>query len=298
MDVMQHKAEEYRRRISLAMNYISHHLDRELRLDEIAKAASFSPFHFHRIFKAVVGETVSEFTWRLRLEMAANRLLTRRRQPITEIACDCGFSSSQNLAKAFRQRFGMSPSEFRNSKLGNLYGNREAAASLAALHHLPDQNLRSDMKAEIKDLADFNVAFVRKLGPYGKEVCEQAVGELMQWAGPKGFAVGGTVLFVYWDNPEVTPPENCRTDACITVPPATPHDRQIGMQKIPGGPHAVCHFETGPDGFKKAWDDAFAWFVAGGYECEDRPCFERYYGSGPNPDGHWVFDVCIPLKRK
>ncbi len=155
------------------------------------------------------------------------------------------------------------------------------------------------MKAEIKELPDFNVVFVRKLGPYGKEVCEQAVGELMQWAGPKGFAATGTLLFVYWDNPEVTPPEKCRTDACLTVPAGTQHSGQVGVQCIPGGPHAVCRFEIAADGFQRAWEEAFAWFVNGGYECDDRPCFERYHNNAAqHPEGKWIFDICIPLKRK
>jgi AraC family transcriptional regulator len=77
------------------MNFISHNLDRDLSLEEIAGTANFSMFHFHRIFKAVVGETVAEFTRRLRLELAANRLLSNRHDSITAIAMDCGFSSSR-----------------------------------------------------------------------------------------------------------------------------------------------------------------------------------------------------------
>ena len=67
---------EYRKRVCLAMNFISENLDRDLSLEEVARAGSFSKFHFHRVFKAAVGETIAEFTRRLRLEMAANRLLS------------------------------------------------------------------------------------------------------------------------------------------------------------------------------------------------------------------------------
>ena len=102
------------------MNFISAHLDRDLTLDEIATAAHFSPFHFHRIFKVVTGETVFGFLRRLRLEAAANRLLSNPEEEITSVAMEWGFSSSQNFAKAFRARFGMSPTEFRESKRGNM----------------------------------------------------------------------------------------------------------------------------------------------------------------------------------
>ena len=109
---------DYRQRICRAMNFISANLGREPALEEIAASANFSPFHFHRIFKAATGETVFGFLRRLRLEWAANRLLADPRQDVTTVALDCGFSSSQNFAKAFRARFGTTPSAFRRSKRG------------------------------------------------------------------------------------------------------------------------------------------------------------------------------------
>lgn len=300
MDVLLHTAKEYRRRIALAMNYISGHLTEDLSLDDIAKAAAFSPFHFHRIFKAVTGETVGEFTRRLRLEMAANKLIAPRHQPVTEIAQDCGFSTSQNLAKAFRAHFGMSPTEYRNRKTGNAARNPEDVFLAALAHHFPHQNQTGSntMKAEITELPGYEVAFVRKLGPYGKETAQSAFGELMRWAGPKGLIGRETMLGVYWDNPEVTPPEKCRTDACITVPPGTPADRAVGLQTIAGGPYAVCHFELTGDSFKAAWDEAYSWLVTGGYECTDQPCLEVYRATPETNNGKWLVDICIPLKRK
>ena len=132
---MRQTAMEYRKRVCQAMNYISQNIDRELSLEEIAGVAAFSRFHFHRIFKAVVGETVAQFTRRLRIEMAANRLLSNQFEDITTIAIECGFSSSQNFAKVFRQRFDMTPSQFRKSKIGNKYRNSENVLSLEALYN-------------------------------------------------------------------------------------------------------------------------------------------------------------------
>jgi AraC family transcriptional regulator len=171
-------------------------------------------FHFHRIFKAVVGETVAEFIRRLRIEMAANRLLSNQLEDITTIAMECGFSSSQNFAKAFRQRFNATPSQFRKSKIGNKNRNGENELSLETLYD-PDtafmnqlnSERRTTMNAEVKQMPEYNVAYVRKMGPYGKETCEQAFAELASWAGPRGYLASGVVLAVYWDNPDVTSPE-------------------------------------------------------------------------------------------
>ena len=101
------------------------------------------------------------------------------------------------------------------------------------------------MNVEIQEIPDQHVAYIRKLGPYGPDTAGQAFMELGQWAGPRGYFGGeGKVLGVYWDNPEVTPPEKCRTDACLTVPEGTEADGGINMQTLTGGRCAICHFET------------------------------------------------------
>jgi AraC family transcriptional regulator len=237
--------------------------------------------------------------------LAANRLISNR-DNITGIALDCGFSSSQNFAKAFRQHFGITPSAYRKSKHGNKNSKGENALSLRVSYEVDAVSVnllknegRTKMIAEVREMPEYHVAYVRKMGAYGKETCERAFGELMQWAGPRGYLASGAMLGLYWDNPEVTPPDKCRTDACICVPVGTVSEGQIGLQTINGGPYAVCHFEIKADSFQQAWEDAFAWLVNRGYECADLPCYERYHNNAEDhPEGKWIFDICIPLKQK
>lgn len=300
----QRTAMDYKKRVCQAMNFISQNLERELSLEEVARSASFSMYHFHRVFKAVVGETVAGFTRRLRLEVAANRLLSNH-SDITQIAMECGFSSYQNFAKAFRQHFAMSPTEYQKSKNGNIKSKPVNALSLQAtytsdtlLTNRVNTKRSKTMKTEVREMPEYHVAYVRKMGAYNKETCEQAFAELVQWAAPKGFTNSGTMLGVYWDNPEVTPAEKCRVDACVSVPTGIAADGPVALQKIEGGLYAVCHFEIHSDSFQQAWEDAFTWLVNSGHECDDKPCYELYHSSAPeDPDGKWVFDICIPLKR-
>src|SRR6202166_4060474 len=105
---------EYTQRINRVIDYLRGHLDRQVKLEELAKVACFSEFHFHRIFSAVSGETVSNFTNRVRLEKAA-RLLRFSNQSLTDIAFDCGFSSSATFSRAFRSSYDTSPSQFRKT---------------------------------------------------------------------------------------------------------------------------------------------------------------------------------------
>src|SRR5262245_10256694 len=105
---------EYAQRINRVIDYIRENLDRPMKLEELAKVACFSEFHFHRIFSAVSGETLNSFTNRLRLEKAA-RLLRYSNQCLTDIALACGFSSSATFSRGFRSGYDTSPSQFRKS---------------------------------------------------------------------------------------------------------------------------------------------------------------------------------------
>src|SRR5262252_3214978 len=105
---------EYAQRINRVIDYLSENLDRQVKLEELAKVACFSEFHFHRIFRAVSGETLNSFTTRLRLEKAA-RLLRYSGQSLTNIALDCGFSSPATFSRAFRSGYGTTPRQFRKS---------------------------------------------------------------------------------------------------------------------------------------------------------------------------------------
>jgi AraC family transcriptional regulator len=153
------------------------------------------------------------------------------------------------------------------------------------------------MNAEVREQPEVHVAYVRKMGPYGKETSQQAFSELTQWARPRGYLESGVMIGVAWDNPEVTSPEKCRTDACVSVPAGIDTSGQVALQKLRGGLYGVCHFEIQSNDFKQAWDDAFAWLVASGYECGDAPCYELFHRRGADhPEGKWIVDICIPLR--
>jgi AraC family transcriptional regulator len=104
---------EYERRVYRVMDYVQAHLDEELKLEKLAGVAAFSPFHFHRVFAAIAGETLSDFIRRVRLERAASGLAILRDTSVLEIALRCGFSSAATFARAFKSHFGMSATEWR-----------------------------------------------------------------------------------------------------------------------------------------------------------------------------------------
>ncbi len=301
---MQYRQVEYKKRIFKSINFISQNLDRELPLEEIAEAASFSMFHFHRIFKAVVGETVADFTRRLRLETAANNLINFPDQDITSIAMDLGYSSSQNFAKAFRHHFETTPSAFRKSKIRNKDSKNENAFSLQTsynsdklLETVSDNGGVNNLIFEIKKIPEYQVAYVRKLGDYDNETHHEAYKELQRWAEPRGYTTSGKVFGLYWDNPDITPQGKRRMDLCLSVPEGTKPEGEIGIQSLWGGLYGVSHVDISDGDFQQPWEDVFKLIVDKGYELEDQPKYQEFRTtSADHPGNGWVVDICIPLK--
>ncbi len=112
MPMKETTQQSYNKRVLKVLVYIQQHLDNELELGDLAQIACFSPYHFHRIFKGMVGEPLKEHIRRLRLERAAMRLKSSRRQ-IIEIAFEAGFETHESFTRAFRVMFDDSPTGFR-----------------------------------------------------------------------------------------------------------------------------------------------------------------------------------------
>lgn len=284
------------------MNFISRNLERDLPLIEVARSASFSEYHFHRIFKAVTGETVGGFTRRLRLESAANHLVSNSSDDITTIALKYGFSSSQNFARAFRRQFGRSPSAYQKSKKRHKQSNHSAAFNPNLSYHpeelsgtrVPEGKI---LDISVRDLPKMRVAYARKIGPSGKETFEAALLELVRWAGPTGNLCRGGIIGVFWDNPEITPDNKCRIDACVRISGSEDPVDRLATQVIAGGLYAVHHVETVEAGVVPAWEDAFVWVVNRGYELRNKPCYQVYHNHAQDhPENKWILDICLPLK--
>ena len=102
----------YHERIERVVAFLSEQVDNNPSLETLADVAAISPFHFHRVYRAVTGETPSGTVRRLRLAKACF-LLKDARKPVTQVAFDVGYDSPQSFAKAFRSGTGFSPTEIR-----------------------------------------------------------------------------------------------------------------------------------------------------------------------------------------
>ena len=208
---------DYRERLTPVLRALEQ--DPDLSIEALASRACLSLYHFHRVFTAVVGEAPGEMCRRLRMQRAAWQLCYTDAS-VTAIALGAGFGSSQAFAKAFRRHYGCTPGAFRRDKGKNGHLDRkEGHAWQGALPYAEGHSSARSNTMNTVEMDARTLAYIRVTGPYGEgydAVCHR----LHQWAAPRGLE-GGEWIFIYHDNPEVTPPAQCRTDIGISVPVGT-----------------------------------------------------------------------------
>lgn len=275
---------DYAKRMDRVLEYIQDHLDDELSLEVLAGIASFSEYHFHRIFSGMVGESVKAYVRRLRLERAAGRLkLTRT--AVTTLAFEASFESHEAFTRAFHKMFGISPLQYRKETRADL---RQQSINYWK---------EIDMKVEIVTLEDMDVIFVRHQGPYN--LCGAAWEELMQWAAPKGFLQpGAKILGLSFDDPQITPPEKLRYDACIAVNTDVSVEPPISKKRVKGGQYAMTTHYGPYDNLAETYAQLCGqWVPQNGYDIDDRACIEMYQNNPEETDPEdLITDIYIPLK--
>lgn len=302
---------EYISRINRILDYIDKNLENPMTLGELASVASFSKYHFNRIFHSVVRETPFQFIQRVRIEKAAMLMLTNRKMTISEVAAKCGFTDISVFSRNFKGCFGVSPTRYRadkpqNSNLSQTDSNSRQPDGKAIPYFCPELQTikwRTKMKLnksiEIKELPKMTLAYIRHIGPYkgDDKLFEGLWNRLFAWAGPRGL-IGGKdfrSLVIYHDDPGVTIEDKLRMSVCITVPQETKVEGEIGKMELKAAKYVIARFELNAQQFQEAWDWLYGeWFPASGYQPDEKPCFEMYPEEPKN--GLFVVDICVPVK--
>jgi len=277
----------------------------------------------------MTGETPGEFVKRLRLARATVLLRNRPGLDITGVALDSGFSGSSVFSRAFKDRFGVSPSAFRSAsdarleeilRRAGLKDSKESqtegkAGSLKGkvtqdsdplteydmdIHFDTRRKTMGTLKysVEVKELPILTVAYARHVGPYNQ--INEAFVRLYRWAGPRGLIGEETShLATYHDEPDVTPADKLCSSACISVGDGTAVDGDIGLMTIPGGTFAVGHFEIDMEQFGAAWNALMGeWLPSSGYQPDDRMCYEVYLNDHEkHPEKKFIVDICEPVRQ-
>ena len=314
MNIQEKSRLEYLSRINRVMDYIDLHLDQPLELKNIAEIASFSPYHFHRIFTFLMGETPIDYIQRLRVEKAAWKLQNEPMLPITEIAYQCGFGSISLFSRTFKKYFGVTPSQFGRTERsvylhnGKLLGKngQMLRKNLTNEPRFDSDLCRVELKnvyfmesnVEIKEMPEMKAIYCRHIGPF--HLIGEAYAKVFQWAAPRGLYIPNVTktATITHDDPSVTDLDKIRQSACIIVNEEVKVDGEIGKIVIPGGKYVVGHFEIGMDGFPKAWNTMCHWFTESGYQQGDGCTYELYHNNyATHPEKKHILDICIPIKQ-
>lgn len=300
---------EYESRMHRVLAYIDGHLEQALDLNRLAEVAHFSPFHFHRIFSAWMGETLGDYLRRRRVEVAAMRLAAQPRTTIMNLALSVGFSSGEAFTRAFKARFGCSPSVWRDQQALLRRENSKMSQMNSKLSQAPENVFGDDkgsrkqpseiiMNVILIDRQPATIAYLRYLGPYGDAVSRFWQEAYVPWARMNRLGPDHARYGISHDDPSITAPEQCRYDACAEVGPDFVTNGGAIKTTIPGGKYALLRFKGTVKQIGEAWTAVLRdWLPASGFQLDARPCFEYYpKGAAYEPEtGVFECEICIPV---
>jgi AraC family transcriptional regulator len=321
---MNNQRSEYISRINRVIDHIEKNICGDLSLKTLSKVANFSPYHFHRIFTSIIGESLTTFIQRIKIERAANQILSNPQKSITEIALDCGFSSSTSFSRLFREMYDLSARELRASKANMeiyLYKINDKNSKLLSKNRKEwvisasyfgegfitnnwSIKMRNGKNANVvvKELPEMNVVYIRHIGSYqgDSKLFGNLFSKLMKWAGPRGLInfPETKMLSVYHDDPNVTDDSKLRLSVCLTISKDVEVSGEVGKMVITGGKYAVAKFELADNEYPEAWDSIYGgWLPESGYQPIDAPCFENYLNNPKDhPEGKCIVEICIPVQ--
>lgn len=291
---------EYAERMHRVLAHIDEHIDQPLDLPRLAQVAHFSSFHFHRLFAAWMGETLGDYLRRRRLEVAAMRMIAQPRLPVLTVALSVGWGSGEAFARAFKTRFGCSPSQWRA-----LSKNDQALRnpSQALLHAPADDalsdspSLESPMQVQLIDRAPTRIAYRRHVGPYGAPIHAFWMNEVAPWIQTHGLHRQPRYGISH-DDPSITDAALCRYDAAVEVPTDFVPGAGAFVTTLPGGRYASMPFFGTSQEIGAAWQGLLRdWLAGSGLQLDARPCFEYYAPDARyEPEtGRFGCDIVVPV---
>ncbi|GAA0775267.1 AraC family transcriptional regulator [Roseibium denhamense] len=279
----------YLRRFERVIEYIYDHLDEDIDLNTLAEVAALSPWHWHRVWQSLYGESIFSMVKRLRLHRAASDLAYTAR-PVSEIARRAGYSSSEAFGRSFKTAYRQSPSQYRVSRMRP---NDDLNALITWKGH-------TDMyEVSIRDLPAERIASLPHKGSYMEigRAFETLVGILVsrglvaQILGMKAY---------YFSDPTHVAEEDLRSCAGAVVAEGFPIEAPLEAYESRGGRYAVLT-HVGPYAeLKAAYDWLYGhWLPQSGQTPADAPCIENYLNNPRDTaPSDLLTEVCLPLANE
>ncbi|WP_426265401.1 AraC family transcriptional regulator [Sphingomonas sp. PWP1-2] len=293
---MRAALQNYHARMQRALDHIDRHLEHDLDLEAVSAVAAFSKYHFHRQFTSTFGLSVHRYVQLARMKRASYRLAYRDAQSVTDIAMDAGYDAPDAFARAFRQRFGQSPSSFRKSPdwepwLAAFGPLDNARSKLMQTTFTPDD-------VTIRDVSPTPVAIMEHRGD--PATIGATIQRFIAWRKATGLAPKTSPTFnVFHSDPRTTPPAEYRLDLCVgTNRLIEPNGERIESGMIPGGRCAVLRVVGNTDNLEPAAMYLYRdWLPASGEEARDFPLYCQRLAFFPEvPEHEAIAELFLPLK--
>lgn len=259
-------------------------------LAELGQAAQLSPFHFHRVYRALTGETIGRTVARLRL-LRALQLLSDPAQAVTDAALAVGYETPQAFARAFRQAFDASPSELRMQPA-------RLAGELARLSRAPvDEAMPTSLlQVEVVSLEPFSLVATRNTGDFADLAV--AYEALFGWAAEHGLIerIAG-IYGVPWQDRRDVPAAECEFDCALAFECEVAAGEGAMPLRLGGGQWARLH-HVGPYAGLESLTDALLahWLPGSSYVLRDAPLFHHYLDDPEQtPEAVLRTDIYVPV---
>lgn len=275
---------EYGARMDRVIAHVFDHLDDELDLSRLAEIACLSPYHWHRVYHAMKGETIAATVRRLRLHRASG-WLANTGLPIEEIAAKSGFGSVESFTRAFKAAYGMPPAKYRREGSHRRF-DPEAEPGNGPMHQV-----------EIRTLPRMPAVTVPHRGSYME--IDRGFAKLFGTLGARNLLGPGLrMIGIYYDDPASVAEADLRSRAAIVAPSPLPAEPPLEPVSIVGGEYAVLRYQGPYADMRGAYAWLYGtWLPQSGREPADAPCIEEYLNSPRDtPPADLLSDICLPLR--
>jgi len=258
--------DEYIQSVYKIVFYIEQNCNEDLDLEELSKIAGFSKYHFHRIFKGIIGESIGDYVRRVRLQGSTLRFKSKSR--ITDIAMESGYETNASFSKAFKKYFNMSPSEF-------------------ALK-VKEKKGKFMLDVEFIEIDDIEVLSVRGVGPYIK-AAPYAAEILMKFAYTQKIKFKKNLMGkearcfgISHDDPNITDDDKIRCDMCITWDDkSVKPEGEVVSNMIKGGKYARILHKGPYENLTHTYESITTWIIENEITLRNVPFFEEYLNRDP-----------------
>jgi AraC family transcriptional regulator len=285
----------YHARLQRVLRHIDAHPDGDLSLEALSGIAAFSKFHFQRQFTASFGIGVHQYVQLVRSKRASYRLAFRDDQSILQIALDSGYAGPEAFARAFKQRVGQTPSDFRKRPQWGPWHAAHQPLEEARTMQLHEQH--SDDEIRLVDFKEICVAVLAHRGD--PALIGDSIRRFIAWRRSVGLPPWHSATFnILHDDPERTPPEAFRLDLCAATERAIePNEAGVVAGILPGGRCAVLRHTGTEEGLRAALYFLYAdWLPRSGEEPRGFPLYVQRVRFFPEvPESEAVTDIFLPL---